>query len=73
MTEDEQLQALCVKLGSSPAQAATMAAQLQKRAAQLARERGITHETALAHLLNLVVKGRKGEAPPGFPATEPGK
>ncbi len=30
MTEDEQLQALCVKLGSSPAQAATMAAQLQK-------------------------------------------
>ncbi len=47
MTEDEQLQALCVKLGSSPAQAATMAAQLQKRAAQLAVERGITREAAL--------------------------
>ncbi len=66
MTEDEQLQALCVKLGSSPAQ-------LQKRAAQLAVERGITREAALAHLLNLVVKGRSGEAPPGFPATNPGK
>ena len=71
MTEDKQLQALCVKLGSSPAQAATMAAQLQKRAAQLAVERGITREAALTHLLNLVVKGRNGETPPGFPPTSP--
>jgi hypothetical protein len=66
MSEDEQLQALCVKLGSSPAQAVTMAAQLQKRAAQLGVERGITREAALAHLLNLVVKGRNGEVPPDF-------
>ena len=73
MTEEEQLQALCVKLGSSPAQAATMAAQLLKRATQLAAERGITREAALAHLLNLVIKGRSGEAPPGFPPTSPGK
>ena len=73
MTEDEQLRALCERLGSSPAQAATMAAQLQKRATQLASERGWTREAALAHLLNLVVKGRSGEVPPGFtpPAAGP--
>lgn len=66
MSEEEQLRALCERLGSSPAQAVTMAAQLQKRAAQLAVERGITREAALTHLLNLVVKGRAGEVPPDF-------
>ncbi len=69
MSEDDQLRALCAKLGASPAQAATMAAQLQKRAAQLAIERGITREAAMAHLLEVVVKGRRGETPPGFPPT----
>jgi hypothetical protein len=64
MSEEEQLRALCERLGSSPAQAKTMTAQLQKRAAQLAVERGWTREAALAHLLNLVVKGRSGEVPP---------
>lgn len=73
MTEEEQLRALCVKLGSTPEQAATMAVQLLKRAAQLAAERGITREVALTHLLNLVIKGRSGETPPGFPPTSPGK
>ena len=67
MSEEEQLHALCERLGASPAQAVTMAAQLQKRAAQLAAERGMTREAALAHLLNLVVKGRNGEVPPDFP------
>ena len=72
MNEEEQLRALCVRLGSTPAQAATMAAQLQKRAAQLAVERGLTREAALAHLLNVVVKGRNGEVPPELPpATGP--
>ena len=71
MSEEEQLRALCVRLGATPAQAATMAAQLQKRAAQLAVERGLTREAALAHLLNLVVKGRNGEVPPEFPPTSP--
>jgi len=66
MNEEEQLRALCERLGSSPAQAVTMAAQLQKRAAQLAAERGLTREAALAHLLNLVVKGRSGAVPPDF-------
>ena len=63
--EEEQLRALCERLGASPAQAATMAAQLLKRAGQLAQERGLTREAALAHLLDLVVKGRRGEAPGG--------
>jgi hypothetical protein len=66
MSEAEQLAALCERLGASPPQAATMAAQLLKRAGQLAGERGITHEAALAHLLEVVVKGRNGEVPADF-------
>ena len=66
MSEAEQLAALCERLGASPAQAATMAAQLLKRAAQLAEERTITREAARAHRLNVVVKGRNGEVPPEF-------
>lgn len=67
MSEEEQLRALCERLGSSPAQAVTLAAQLQKRAAQLAVERGVTREAALAHLLKVVIAGRHGEVPPDFP------
>ena len=66
MSEEQQLAALCERLGASPPQAATMAAQLLKRAAQLAVERGLTREAALAHLLNVVVKGRNGEVPADF-------
>ena len=67
MSEDEQLRALCERLGASPAQAATMAAQLLKRAGQLAIERGITREASLAHMLNVLVKGSSGEVPADFP------
>jgi hypothetical protein len=63
MTELEQLTELCQRLGAGPAQASIMAAQLQKRAAQLATERGIPREQAMKYLLELVVKGRHGEAP----------
>ena len=66
MSETEQLRALCERLGANPTQAATMAAQLLKRAGQLAEERGLTREAALAHLLNVVVKGRNGEIPAEF-------
>lgn len=66
MTELEQLAQLCEKLGASPAQAATMAAQLAKRADQLARARGMTREAALRELLEVVVKGRAGEVPARF-------
>lgn len=75
MTEAEQLAQLCTRLGATPAQAATMAAQLIKRADQLAAERGISRATALQGLLEVVVKGRAGEVPARFapppPASSP--
>ncbi len=70
MTELEQVVLLCERLGASPAQATTMASQLLKRAEQLAEERAITREAALASLLEVLVKGRAGEVPPRF-ATAP--
>ena len=66
MTEQEQLTQLCERLGASRDQAVTMAAQLLKRAGQLAAERGMTREAALKGLLDVVVKGRSGEFPPQF-------
>lgn len=66
MTELEQLTRLCERLGAPPAQAATMAAQLLKRAEQQAATKGITREAALARLLDLVVQGRNGVVPPEF-------
>ena len=63
MTEEEQLAQLCCRLGAPPEQARIMAAQLLKRAAQLAQERGITRESAMAQLLQMVIKGRNGEGP----------
>ena len=71
MTEHEQLQQLCERLGAAPAQAAIMASQLLKRADQLVRERGITRELALKGLLEVVVKGRAGEVPPQFAVPVP--
>jgi hypothetical protein len=67
MTELEQMTALCRRLGAEPAQAATMAAQLLKRADQLAAERGIDRTAAMAYLIELVIRGRNGEAPPELP------
>ena len=62
MSELEQLTEVCARLGAERTQAATMAAQLLKRAAQLAAERGVSRETALANLLQLVVQARTGGA-----------
>ena len=74
MTEHEQLTALCERLGAPPAQAATMASQLLKRAEQLALERGITRGAAMKGLLDVVVKGRAGEVPSQFlPPSEPAR
>jgi galactokinase len=64
MSELDQLTQLCTRLGAAPAQAAVMAAQLQKRATQFALERGVTREAAMQYLLEVVVKGRQGETPP---------
>ncbi len=65
--EEKKLAVICQRLGAPPAQAATMAAQLWKRSEQLARERGIERAAALAYLVELVMRGRNGEAPPDFP------
>lgn len=66
MTEFEQLEELCRRLGAAPSQAATMATQLLKRADQLAAERGVPREEALRGLLEVLVKGRAGEVPARF-------
>jgi hypothetical protein len=64
--ETEQLTAAFERMGAPRTQAATMAAQLLKRAEQIARERGITREAALTRLLELATKGRAGELPADF-------
>jgi hypothetical protein len=71
MNEQEQLAQLCTRLGAPPGQASVMAAQLLKRADQLATERGRPREEMLEHLLRLLVKGSAGEVPADFPATQP--
>jgi hypothetical protein len=43
-----------------------MAKQLLKRADQIAAERGIPRETALAQLLQILVEGSRGNVPPEF-------
>jgi hypothetical protein len=71
MTELEQLTKLCEQLGAPRAQAATMAAQLLKRAEQIAAERGGTRETALKRLLDLMIQGRAGKVPDEFASAPP--
>jgi hypothetical protein len=71
MTEHEQLTQLCEQLGAPHAQAELMAAQLLKRADQLAIERGISREMALKGLLDVVVKGRAGQVPSQFTPQPP--
>ncbi len=66
MTEPEQLAQLCQRLGAAPAQASLMAAQLLKRAEQLAAERHTTREAELKRLLELLTKGHAGEVPKDF-------
>lgn len=68
MSERERLAALCESLGAPPAQAAVMAAQLAKRADQIAGARGIPRDEALRGLLEVMVKGRAGQVPERFAA-----
>jgi hypothetical protein len=71
-SELEKIRAFCERLGAPPAQADTMARQLLKRAGQLAEERRITREQAMAHLLQVLVHGRQGAVPPdSAPAAGP--
>ena len=55
--ELDQLAQALVGLGCPPEKSAEMAAQLDKRARQLAETKGRTYEKALAHLLGLMRQG----------------
>ena len=52
-----ELAALLTGMGCPAEKSPEMAAQLNKRALQLAERKGRTYEEALAHLLNLVKQG----------------
>ena len=52
-----QLAGLLVTLGCPPEKSAEMAAQLDKRAQQLAEQKSKTYEEAMHHLLNLMKQG----------------
>jgi hypothetical protein len=52
-----ELAALLAGLGCPRAKSAEMAAQLDKRARQLAEQKGRSYEDALAHLLELMRQG----------------
>ncbi|MFN3410334.1 MAG: hypothetical protein ACK45B_15175 [Limisphaerales bacterium] len=58
----DQLAQLLVALGCPPEKSAEMAAQLDKRAHQLAAEKGRSHDEALAHLLRLMREGWAAKA-----------
>ena len=55
--EIAELAKVLVALGCPPEKSAEMAAQLDKRARQLAAEKGRTYEEALQHLLTLMRQG----------------
>lgn len=57
MIDLDQLAAALVALGCPPENSKTMAAQLDKRARQLAEGKGRTYEEAMTHLLNLMRQG----------------
>ena len=59
----EQLAAALIAIGCPAAKSRAMAAQLDKRAHQLAAQKGRTYEEALLHLLKLMREGM-GSAPP---------
>ncbi len=52
-----ELAAALTALGCPQEKAAAMAAQLDKRATQLAQQKGRTYEQAMAHLLGLMRQG----------------
>jgi threonine aldolase len=56
-----QLAVAFQRMGANAEQARVMAAQLLKRARQVAQEKKTTEETALAELLAKVTSGRSGD------------
>lgn len=57
MSDSAQLEQVLTALGCPAEKVAEMAAQLDKRARQLAEERNGSYEQALAHLLELMKRG----------------
>ena len=55
--EISELAKVLAALGCPPEKSAEMAAQLDKRAKQLAAQKGRTYEEALQHLLTLMKQG----------------
>jgi len=55
--EISELAKVLVALGCPPEKSAEMAAQLDKRARQLAEQKGRSYEEALQHLLTLMKQG----------------
>jgi hypothetical protein len=53
----EELSAVLVGLGCPPEKSPEMAAQLEKRARQLAEQKGRNYDDALVHLLGLMRQG----------------
>jgi hypothetical protein len=53
----EELAAVLVGLGCPPEKSPEMAAQLDKRARQLAEQKGRSYDDALVHLLELMRQG----------------
>ncbi len=53
----EELAVVLARLGCPPEKSLAMASQLDKRARQLAEQKGRTYEEALEHLLELMSKG----------------
>ena len=52
-----ELSSLLSSLGCPPSKSVEMAAQLDRRARQLAEQKGRSYDEALAHLLNLMSQG----------------
>jgi hypothetical protein len=57
VTDLQQLAAALTALGCPPDRSAEMASQLDKRAKQLAAQKGKTYEEAMTHLLTLMREG----------------
>ena len=57
----EELAAVLAGLGCPPEKSLAMAAQLDKRARQLAEQKGRSYEDALTHLLELMRQGWAGK------------
>ena len=55
--DTSELAKIMVTLGCPPEKSAEMAAQLDKRARQLAAQKGRSYELALQHLLGLMKQG----------------